>query len=250
VTLDYQADSGAVQCTITGSLNAVKAPVTITAYPTTEGPHGPHQQSASGQPDPTKNTFGLALSLPRSDFPDGDVTVACASSDSPPWSAPPLTLNTSQLPLLTTRASQNYQWLYCDRSGSLTSPATLSLTAQTANAPTPLSVTGTGSGSKGTISLHVPAGYFPAGDYQLTATCATSDTPSFTAAPLTLSSSQLPTGGPTHTPMGTGTPAAATPASGPTDAVTSTPAATKAATPQATSTAAMAVKATPTATGR
>jgi hypothetical protein len=37
----------------------------------------------------------------------------------------------------------------------------------------PLSVTG----SNKTISLTVPQDYFPAGDYQLTATCLSSDTP-------------------------------------------------------------------------
>jgi hypothetical protein len=38
----------------------------------------------------------------------------------------------------------------------------------------------------------VPSGYFPAGDYQLTATCASNTTPPFTATPLTLSSSEIP----------------------------------------------------------
>ncbi|MBV9545133.1 MAG: hypothetical protein JOY61_12250 [Chloroflexi bacterium] len=201
--LDYVAGSGTAQCTITGFLAAVKGPVTITAYPTSEGPNGPHHQSASGQPDPHhKDTFGLGLALPRSDFPDGDVTVNCASSDSPPWSAPQLTLNTSQLPLLTIRTSQDYLWLYCDRSGSLTSAATLSLAAQTPNAPKPLSVTGTGNSSRGTITLHVPADYFPAGNYKLVANCVSSDTPPFEARSLTLSSSQIPTGAATAAPSG------------------------------------------------
>jgi hypothetical protein len=87
---------------------------------------------------------------------------------------------------------QNNVFLYCDRELDLTSPATLSLAAQTPNAPQPLSITGTGTDSRGTIIMPVPTDYFPNGDYQLTATCASSDTPPFTAAPLTLSSSQVP----------------------------------------------------------
>ena len=71
----------------------------------------------------------------------------------------------------------------------MTSQATLSLAAQIQNAPQPLGV----KGSEKTISLTVQQDYFPAGNYQLTATCASSDTPPFTAAPLTLSSSQIPT---------------------------------------------------------
>jgi len=71
----------------------------------------------------------------------------------------------------------------------LTSPGTLSLAAQTPNAPKPLSKTS----SDKTIILTLQPDYFPAGDYQLVATCLTGDTPPFTATPLTLSSSQIPT---------------------------------------------------------
>jgi hypothetical protein len=92
-------------------------------------------------------------------------------------------------PALTIRADQQDRWLYCDGPSQLKSPATLSLAAQTPNAPKPLTVTGSGE----TLVLPVQSDYFPLGDYQLTATCLSSDTPPFMATPLTLSSSQIPT---------------------------------------------------------
>ena len=78
--------------------------------------------------------------------------------------------------------------LYCARDPQVTGLATLSLAAQTANAPAPLSVTG----SDQQISLTVQPDYFPAGVYLLTVTCATSGTPPVAATPLILSSSQMP----------------------------------------------------------
>ena len=77
--------------------------------------------------------------------------------------------------------------LYCERDPRLTSPATLILAAQTANPPQPLSVIG----SDTTLTLTVPADYFPAGDYQLTAICATSGISPF-ARTLTVFSGQTP----------------------------------------------------------
>jgi hypothetical protein len=91
-------------------------------------------------------------------------------------------------PALTIRADQQDRWLYCDGASQLKSPAKLSLSAQTPTAPKPLTVTG----SNQTLVLTVQPDYFPNGNYQLTATCASSDTPPFTATPLTLSSSQIP----------------------------------------------------------
>ena len=50
---------------------------------------------------------------------------------------------------------------------------TLSLTAQTPDAPKPLSTSL--SGSTGRVTLPIPPAYFPNGDYQLTANCTTAD---------------------------------------------------------------------------
>ena len=152
------------------------------AYPASAGPNSPDAQTfdaPAGQP---------TLQATYSRRANYDVRVDCSLDGGPihtvtvPASAFP--------PLLTIRTNQTHQFLYCDRDQQLTSLATLSLAAQIQNAPKPLSV----KGSDKTISLTVPQDYFPAGDYQLTATCASSDTPPFTATPLTLSSSQIPTG--------------------------------------------------------
>ena len=116
-----------------------------------------------------------------------DVSVDCSLGGGPIHT---VTVPASTFPMaLTIRADQQDRWLYCDGASQLKSPATLSLTAQTPNAPAPLSVTG----SEGTLVLTVQPDYFPAGVYQLTATCASSDTPPFTATALTLSSRQIPT---------------------------------------------------------
>ncbi len=152
------------------------------AYPAAAGPNSPDAQTFDA---PAGQSTLQATYSRRANY---DVRVDCSLGGGPihtvtvPASAFP--------PLLTIRTNQTHQFLYCDRDQQLTSPATLSLAAQIQNAPKPLSV----KGSEKTISLTVPQDYFPAGDYQLTATCLSSDTPPFTATPLTLSSSQIPTG--------------------------------------------------------
>jgi hypothetical protein len=153
------------------------------AYPASAGPNSPDAQpfdARAGQP---------TLQATYSRRANYDVRVDCSLGGGPIHT---LTVPASAFPPLLTISTGRMAaslFLYCGRNQQLTSPATLSLAAQTPNAPTPLSVTG----SDKTISLTVPQDYFPAGDYQLTATCASSDTPPFAATPLTLSSSQIPT---------------------------------------------------------
>jgi hypothetical protein len=123
-----------------------------------------------------------------------DVKVDCSLGGGPNHTLT-VPANAFPPPLKIRIGGQRNVFLYCDRDQQLTSPATLRLAAQTPDAPPPLSVTGTGKGSGGTIFFPVRTDYFPLGDYQLTATCASSDTPPFAASSLTLSSSQIPTGG-------------------------------------------------------
>ena len=150
---------------------------------------GPNNQDAQ-----TWDGAGFTLQETYSRQADYDVTVDCTLGgiSNHTLTAP---ANAFPPPLTIRKGGQRNVSLYCDRDQQLTSPATLSLAAQTANAPPALSITGTGKDSGGTIILPVRRDYFPNGDYQLTATCASSDAPSFTATPLTLSSSQIPTGG-------------------------------------------------------
>ena len=155
------------------------------AYPASAGPNSPDTQTFDA---PAGQSTLQATYRRRANY---DVRVDCSLGGGPIHT---LTVPDSTFPLpLTIRiGGQNNVFLYCDRELDLTSPATFSLAAQTPNAPPPLSVSGTGKDSRGTISLTVPTDYFPNGDYQLSATCASTDTPPFTAAPLTLSSSQVP----------------------------------------------------------
>jgi hypothetical protein len=157
-------------------------PVQVTAYPAAAGPNSPDAQTFG--PTPAGQSTLQATYSRRGSY---DVRLDCqtfwygvTSSVTVPDNAFP--------PALTIRADRQDRWLYCDRASQLKSPATLSLAAQTPNAPSPLSVTGSGK----TLVLTVQPGYFPNGDYQLSATCASNATPPFTAAPLTLSSSQIP----------------------------------------------------------
>jgi hypothetical protein len=154
-------------------------PIQVTAYPAAAGPNSPDAQvfvSANGQPT-VQATYNRRGSY--------DVRLDCLMSGT----TKSLTVPAGAFsPALTIRADQKDRWLYCDRNLQLKSSATLSLAAQTPNAPAPLSITG----SDKTLILTVKPDYFPNGDYLLTATCASSDTPPFTAAPLTLSSSEVP----------------------------------------------------------
>ena len=152
------------------------------AYPASAGPNSPDAQTFVA---PAGQSMLQATYSRRANY---NVRVDCSLGGGPIHTV--TVLANAFPPLLTIRTNQTHQFLYCDRDQQLTSPATLSLAAQIQNAPKPLSV----KGSDKTISLTVPQDYFPAGDYQLTATCLSSDTPPFTATPLTLSSSQIPTG--------------------------------------------------------
>jgi hypothetical protein len=76
----------------------VTGPLTITAYPTSEGPQNPpyvHSRQPFQLPDEILGPgwLGLPIDLDLSQFPAGQVTVTCASSDSPPVTALPLTLD-------------------------------------------------------------------------------------------------------------------------------------------------------------
>ena len=152
------------------------------AYPAAAGPNSRDAQRFDA---PAGHSTLQATYSRRANY---DVRVDCSLGGGPIHT---LTVAASAFPpALTIRADQRDRWLYCVRDPQLTSPAKLSLAAQTQNPPPPLSVTG----SDSTLVLTVQPDYFPAGDYQLTATCASSDTPQFMASPLTLSSSQIPTG--------------------------------------------------------
>ena len=154
-------------------------PVQVTAYPPAAGPNSPYAQVFVSQSGQVQATYT------RQD--NYDVRLDCLMSGAATKS---LTVPASAFPpVLTLRTDPKDRWLYCDRHAQFNSPATLSLAAQTPNPPPPLSITGNGNG---TIILNLLQPYFPAGDYQLTATCLASGTPPFTATPLTLASSQIP----------------------------------------------------------
>jgi hypothetical protein len=209
------APQGSLQVAV-ACVNPRKDGIHLAAYPNVGGPQ-PTSPYAQTWDAPAGQLVLQATYTRRGDY---DVEADCENG-------PQSQLINTIIPdqnfprLLSIRqGGQLNQFLYCDRDPQLTGSATLSLAAQIPNAPAPLSVTGTGSGARGTLSLTVPAGYFPNGDYQLQATCASSDTLPFTAAPLTLSSSQIPTGGPTATPTATPTaPATPTPTATPTGPV-------------------------------
>jgi hypothetical protein len=139
------------------------------------------------------------------DFPRGDYDVRVDCSVPEKFTST-ITVPTSSFPpVLDVHTNQTFRLLYCDRASGTTGPATLSLyrTAQGPDDPNKLSLSDTAM----SFHLSLQQGDFPPGDYQLTATCASSDTPPFTATPLTLSSGQLPPG-PTPTPTATATPTA------------------------------------------
>jgi hypothetical protein len=75
----------------------VTGPLTITAYPTSEGPQNPPYVQSGPPFDLSKKLgsgwLGVPFDLYLSQFPAGQVTVTCASSDSPPVTALPLTLD-------------------------------------------------------------------------------------------------------------------------------------------------------------
>ncbi len=175
----------------------------LVAYPAAEGPTSPNAQTFSG---PSGHPVLTATYSRGADY---DVGVACSNDDGPlgtltipayyfPW---PGALPDSGLTIGT---QTEYRSLSCTLE-PWPQPVTLSLTAQTTGAPNPL--TTTASGSSGSITLPVPAGYFPPGDYQLQATCTTTDGggQQYSASPLTFAWSQLPAG-PTSTPTATATP--------------------------------------------
>jgi hypothetical protein len=71
---------------------SVTGPLTITAFATSEGPNGQHHVSQSGEPFEINNVMELRRDFAWSQFPPGEVTLTCASSDSPPATAQPLIL--------------------------------------------------------------------------------------------------------------------------------------------------------------
>jgi hypothetical protein len=159
--------------------NEAKA-IRVVAYPAAAGPNSPDAQTF----DALRGQFKLQATYSRR--ANYDVTVDCSFSGG---SLHTVTVPASAFPqALTIRADPQDHRLYCDSDQHFTSRATLSLAAQTPYAPTPLKVT-----DVPPLILTVQSNYFPAGDYQLNATCASSDTPPFMATPLTLSSSQIPT---------------------------------------------------------
>jgi hypothetical protein len=152
------------------------------AYPAAAGPNSPDAQTFDV---PAKQSTVLqGTYIRRANY---DVRVDCRLGGEQVHTV--RVLANAFPPLLAIRANRTDRWLYCDRDLQLKSPVTLSLAAQTPNAPAPLSKTGL---DKTTV-LPVQPDYFPFGGYQLTATCLSADTPPFMATPLTLSSSQIPT---------------------------------------------------------
>ncbi|MBV9598195.1 MAG: hypothetical protein JOZ87_15175 [Chloroflexi bacterium] len=83
--------------------------LTLNVYPTTEGPQGQHHRSGGSGPYSMPKDVVWTMNVRRSDFPPGDyqLTVTCASNDSPPQTATPLTFSTSQLPSDSQAATTN-----------------------------------------------------------------------------------------------------------------------------------------------
>jgi hypothetical protein len=157
-------------------------PIQVTAYPAAD-PFSPDAQVFSG------NGTVQATYKRRGSY---DVQLDCSSGNA---FTSLLVPNSAFIPALTIRADQKDRWLYCDRALQMNSPFTLSLAAQTPNAPTPLSATGSPDKDK-TVVLNVQPDWFPFGDYLLTATCVSNSGAGeqpWTATPLILSSSQIPT---------------------------------------------------------
>jgi hypothetical protein len=169
----HATPTSALQLAITCDNPFAGEGVQAAAYPTSD-PNGPDLQIYDTSGDKLQATFTRTANY--------DVTVRCDYHELTEF----LTIPAGAFPpALSIRHSETFKYLYCDGPAPL---KTLSLAAQTSNAPAPLSVTGTA----GTIFFEVQPNHF-AGDYQLTATCVDSHTPPFKATPLTLSSSQLPT---------------------------------------------------------
>ena len=193
--------SDGVHLTITCLNPKADEPIKLVAYPAADGPSSPDAQTFSSP--------GAAplLTATYSRSADYDVGLACSNNDGsigtltvPAYDFPP---PGSMGPAsgLTIGSQTDYHSLSCTLE-PWPQPVTLSLAAQTPGAPQPLTITA--SGSTGSITLPVPPGYFPPGDYQLQATCTTTDGVGhqYSAAPLTFAWSQLPAG-PTSTPTAT-----------------------------------------------
>ncbi len=185
------------------ALSPVAGPLTINVYPTAEGPQGPHHYSGSGQPDETISPPQFAWPIARSDFPAGDyqLTATCVSTDSPPVTATPLTFGTSDLPKgdpsLSLDAPQEAPgFVDCIPYGPATDPLTINAypSAEGPQGPHHHSTSGQpvdlGNGLLG-WPMALGGAKFPPGDYVMTVTCASSDSPPLTAPPLFLDSASF-----------------------------------------------------------
>jgi len=158
-------------------------PVTVFAYP------------AGNQLSPDAQTFvapagQLTLQATYKRRGSYDVGLDCSWGNFTSYLSVP---NSAFFPALTIRADQKDSWQCDRRTQGVQTPFTLSLAALIPNPPTPLSVTGFPKDLN--VVLTVTPDYFPPGDYLLTATCVSnvSSGEQWTATPLTLSSSQIPT---------------------------------------------------------
>jgi hypothetical protein len=212
---------------IPGAAVSAKAPLTINLYPDAEGPNGPNHVSVSGLTQQLAgNDLTFALPVWRGMIPvtyHGQVTATCASSDSPPRYALPLTLSADTLP-----TSQVPIWLFAQEpsGGGLdvvcktAEPVDVTIDAypksEGPQGPHHVSVSGqTAPSSDGWSQLVLPPiyrGYFPADEQWVFATCVSSNG-SLAADQLTLNTSALPPGGPPLSLVVLGTsPGEATPA--------------------------------------
>jgi hypothetical protein len=171
--------------------------LTLAIYPTTEGPDSPHRRSASSS---NGEQNSVELLVHRTDFPPGNyqLTATCASSDTPPYTATPVTFPTSDIPVTDVVSLEsevhNYNRVICSRDQTLglTSLLTLTIypTTEGPDGPHRRSVTSP-NGQQDYVLMLVYRADFPPGDYQLTATCATTDAPPYTAQPVTFSTGDI-----------------------------------------------------------
>jgi hypothetical protein len=213
------------------------------AYPVAEGPFGPHAQRWQG-------TGPGQLDLSRTQFPSGtnDVRVDCTSTSNGMTSS--LTTIPAGAPApppaaVALRFDGASSTIYCTAQESVTRPLTLNIFPTDVGPTSPGRQTAV-SGEDGTIQSRYGRDDFPrfpgVDAYNLTATCASSNTPPLMATPITFSTGDLPEGRRYHaTPdsstSAVGQPPAATPSPGSTAVRTPTPGTTAVRTPTPSATA-------------
>jgi hypothetical protein len=190
-TLQTIQNSGSqkdVSCTIA---NPNIRSLSLIAYPVQEGPNSPHAQRVQG------SSPRVDLSLDRTQFPPGNYDIRVVCTTTPNGLISRLVIPTSSFGTAITVVLRAWDTdpegrvLVCEPDAGVTPPVTLRVfpTLDGPNGANGMTATASTAGEFGFRLLRAD---FPAGDYELTATCASGDTPPYSAAPITFRTTDLP----------------------------------------------------------